>query len=123
MRFAFRRLASATRCAPPPAKRRREMLERVIYEDKRLLVINKPTGVAVHGGSGISHGVIELLRHARPDLKDLALVHRIDRETSGCLVMAKRRSALRELHERFREGRLRKTTWRWWSGTGSSASS
>ena len=84
------------------------MLDRVIFEDKRLLVLNKPTGVAVHGGSGISHGVIELLRHARPDLKDLSLVHRIDRETSGCLVMAKRRSALRELHERFREGRVEK---------------
>jgi 23S rRNA pseudouridine955/2504/2580 synthase len=84
------------------------MLDRVIYEDKRLLVINKPSGVAVHGGSGISHGVIEMLRHARPDLKDLDLVHRIDRETSGCLVMAKRRSALRELHERFREGKVEK---------------
>jgi 23S rRNA pseudouridine955/2504/2580 synthase len=80
----------------------------VLYEDKRLLVLDKPTGVAVHGGSGISHGVIELLRHARPDLKELALVHRIDRETSGCLVMAKRRSALRDLHERFREGKVEK---------------
>ena len=96
------------RGAPPPASRAAEMLERVIYEDKRLLVINKPSGVAVHGGSGISHGVIELLRHARPDLTDLGLVHRIDRETSGCLVMAKRRSALRELHERFREGGVEK---------------
>ncbi|MGB5578066.1 MAG: RluA family pseudouridine synthase, partial [Woeseiaceae bacterium] len=84
------------------------MLERVLYEDKRLLVIDKPTGVAVHGGSGISHGVIELVRHARPDLTDLSLVHRIDRETSGCLVMAKRRSALRELHMRFREGQVEK---------------
>ena len=84
------------------------MLDQVLYEDKRLLVINKPTGVAVHGGSGISHGVIELLRHARPELKDLALVHRIDRETSGCLVMAKRRSALRDLHARFREGQVEK---------------
>jgi len=80
----------------------------VLYEDKRLLVLNKPTGVAVHGGSGVSHGVIELLRHARPDLKELALVHRIDRETSGCLVMAKRRSALRDLHQRFREGKVEK---------------
>jgi 23S rRNA pseudouridine955/2504/2580 synthase len=94
--------------APPSDKKASEMLEHVIFEDKRLLVINKPTGVAVHGGSGISHGVIELLRHARSDLKNLALVHRIDRETSGCLVMAKRRSALRELHERFREGRVEK---------------
>ena len=98
----------STGAAPPPEKLAAEMLDRVIYEDKRLLVINKPTGAAVHGGSGISHGVIELLRHARPDLKDLGLVHRIDRETSGCLVMAKRRSALRELHERFREGRVEK---------------
>ena len=93
---------------PPPAARAEAMLEHVLYEDKRLLVINKPAGVAVHGGSGISHGVIELLRHARPDLKDLGLVHRIDRETSGCLVMAKRRSALRELHEKFREGLVEK---------------
>jgi 23S rRNA pseudouridine955/2504/2580 synthase len=94
---------------PPPAdKLAADMLDRVIYEDKRLLVVNKPSGTAVHGGSGISHGVIELLRHARSDLKDLELVHRIDRETSGCLVMAKRRSALRELHERFREGRVEK---------------
>jgi 23S rRNA pseudouridine955/2504/2580 synthase len=94
--------------APPPAPAAAAMLENVLYEDKRLLVINKPAGVAVHGGSGVSHGVIELLRHARPDLKDLELVHRIDRETSGCLVMAKRRSALRELHERFREGQVEK---------------
>ena len=94
--------------APPPAKRAEEMLDCVIYEDKRLLVINKPAGVAVHGGSGISHGIVELLRHARPDLADLGLVHRIDRETSGCLVLAKRRSALRELHERFREGDVHK---------------
>ncbi len=93
---------------PPPRARAAAMLDQVLYEDKRLLVINKPSGVAVHGGSGISHGVIELLRHARPDLKDLSLVHRIDRETSGCLVMAKRRSALRELHARFREGQVEK---------------
>jgi len=94
--------------APPSEKMATDMLDRVIYEDKRLLVLNKPSGIAVHGGSGISHGVIELLRHARPDLKELALAHRIDRETSGCLVMAKRRSALRQLHERFREGTVEK---------------
>ena len=70
-RFGFPRLASSTGAPPPPARLAAEMLDRVIYEDKRLLVINKPTGVAVHGGSGISHGVIELLRHARPDLKEL----------------------------------------------------
>jgi 23S rRNA pseudouridine955/2504/2580 synthase len=93
--------------APAEAQAAR-MAERIVYEDKRLLVVDKPAGVAVHGGSGISHGVIELLRHARPELRDLALVHRLDRETSGCLVLAKRRSALRELHARFREGDVEK---------------
>lgn len=97
-----------TEGSPPPDRQANAMLDHVLFEDKRLLVINKPAGVAVHGGSGISFGVIELLRHARPDLKDLSLVHRIDRETSGCLVLTKRRSALRELHEQFREGRVEK---------------
>lgn len=92
----------------PAAGQAARMAERIIYEDKRLLVVDKPSGVAVHGGSGISHGVIELLRAARPELRDLALVHRIDRETSGCLVLAKRRSALRELHQRFRQGQVGK---------------
>jgi 23S rRNA pseudouridine955/2504/2580 synthase len=94
--------------AAPSASRAVAMLEHVLYEDKRLLVIDKPPGVAVPGGSGISHGVIELLRAARPDLKDLSLVHRLDRETSGCLVIAKKRSALRALHEKFREGIVEK---------------
>ena len=86
----------------------RSIEQRILFEDKRLLVVNKPSGVAVHGGSGISHGVIELLRSSRPELRDLSLVHRLDRETSGCLVLAKRRSALRELHARFREGDVEK---------------
>lgn len=93
---------------PPPDGHTAAMLDNVIYEDKRLLVVNKPAGLAVHGGSGISHGVIELLRAARHDLKNLALVHRLDRDTSGCLVLAKRRSALRELHEKFRQGLVEK---------------
>ena len=80
----------------------------IIFEDKRILVVNKPSGIAVHGGSGNSHGVIELLRESRPEIRDLSLVHRLDRETSGCLVLAKRRSALRELHGRFREGTVEK---------------
>jgi 23S rRNA pseudouridine955/2504/2580 synthase len=84
------------------------IVDRVLYEDKSLIVIDKPAGVAVHGGSGVSHGVIELLRHARPELRDLSLVHRLDRETSGCLVIAKRRSALRTLHAKFREGLVEK---------------
>jgi len=98
---------NALPAAAPPGKL--DEIERtIIFEDKRLLVINKPGGLAVHGGSGISHGAIELLREARPELRDLSLVHRIDRETSGCLVLAKKRSALRELHELFREGRVEK---------------
>lgn len=92
----------------PSADRAAAILDNVLYEDKRLLVIDKPAGIAVHGGSGISHGVIELLRAARPDLRDLSLVHRLDRETSGCLVIAKKRSALRALHEKFREGVVEK---------------
>ncbi len=94
---------------PPPDGAAASLLERILFEDARLLVIDKPAGVAVHGGSGINHGVVERLRHARPDLKHLSLVHRLDRETSGCLVLAKRRSALRALHAMFREGRVEKT--------------
>jgi 23S rRNA pseudouridine955/2504/2580 synthase len=80
----------------------------VVYEDEYLLVINKPSGLAVHGGSGISHGAIELLRSARPDSRYLELVHRLDKDTSGCLLIAKKRSALRQLHDLFREGQVRK---------------
>ena len=92
----------------PPAGKVADLEGQVLFEDKRLLVINKPSGLAVHGGSGVSHGVIELLRAARPEIRDLALVHRLDRETSGCLVLAKRRSALRELHQKFRDGTVEK---------------
>ena len=92
----------------PPEGQAARMAGRILFEDRRLLVLDKPAGVAVHGGSGISHGVIELLRAARPDIRDLSLVHRLDRETSGCLVLAKRRSALRVLHERFRDGAVEK---------------
>ncbi len=98
----------STGAAPPPQAVAASLAERILYEDKKLLVIDKPAGTAVHGGSGVSHGVIELLRAARPELRDLSLVHRLDRETSGCLVLAKRRSALRELHERFRAGKVEK---------------
>lgn len=100
------RVREAPSAAPAAASAR--IADSIIYEDQNLLVINKPSGVAVHGGSGISHGVIEMLRELRPELRDLSLVHRLDRETSGSLVLAKRRSALRRLHEQFREGRVDK---------------
>ena len=81
----------------------------VLFEDDSLLAINKPAGVAVHGGSGVSFGVIEQLRMARPQAKFLELVHRLDRETSGILLVAKRRSALKNLQDQFRERETGKT--------------
>lgn len=77
----------------------------VVFEDDALLVIDKPAGVAVHGGSGVSFGVIEQLRAARPEAKFLELVHRLDRDTSGLLMVAKKRSALLALHAMLREGK------------------
>jgi len=74
----------------------------ILFEDEHFLAIDKPSGLAVHGGSGIAHGVIESLRAMRPDAKFLELVHRLDRETSGVLLVAKRRSALTALHELLR---------------------
>ena len=80
----------------------------IIYEDDALLAINKPSGYAVHGGSGLNFGVIELIRHARPKAKFLELVHRIDRETSGILLIAKKRSALVNMHDMMRHNRMEK---------------
>lgn len=76
--------------------------QQIIFEDDCLLVINKPSGIAVHGGSGLSFGVIEGLRALRPKARFLELVHRLDRDTSGILLVAKKRSALRHLHEQLR---------------------
>ena len=80
----------------------------IIFEDDQILAINKPSGIAVHGGSGLSFGVIEILRGARPDAPYLELAHRLDRETSGCLLLAKKRSALVRLQELQRAGRIEK---------------
>jgi 23S rRNA pseudouridine955/2504/2580 synthase len=81
----------------------------VVFEDASLLVVDKPAGVAVHGGSGVSFGVIESLRAARPQAKLLELAHRLDRDTSGLLIVAKKRSALVELHRMLRDGAVQKT--------------
>lgn len=80
----------------------------VIYEDAFLLALDKPAGVAVHGGSGVSYGVIEQLRRQRPEARFLELVHRLDRDTSGLLLVAKKRSALTRLHDMLREGQVGK---------------
>jgi len=97
------------RTSERPAKRAPRPLHLpVVYEDPALLVIDKPSGVAVHGGSGVSYGVIESLRAARPQAKFLELAHRLDRDTSGLLVIAKKRAALVELHRMLREGQVEK---------------
>jgi 23S rRNA pseudouridine955/2504/2580 synthase len=80
----------------------------VAYEDDAFIVLDKPAGVAVHGGSGVSFGVIEQLRRARPEARFLELAHRLDRETSGLLIVAKKRSALTRLHDMFRDGGINK---------------
>jgi 23S rRNA pseudouridine955/2504/2580 synthase len=94
--------APAARPAPQP------LALPVVHEDDALLVVDKPSGVAVHGGSGVSYGVIESLRAERPRAKVLELAHRLDRDTSGLLVIAKKRSALVELHRMLREGEAEK---------------
>src|SRR6266702_2963721 len=101
---------------PPmrPADRSRKPAPRpvelpVVFEDEALLVVDKPSGTAVHGGSGVSYGVIESLRAARPQAKVLELAHRLDRDTSGLLMVAKKRTALVELHRMLRDGEVEKT--------------
>ena len=96
------------RPAVPRAPAPRDPSLPIVFEDDALLVIDKPAGLAVHGGSGISFGVIERLRRARPQARFLELAHRLDRETSGLLIVAKKRSALTALHAALRDGRVRK---------------
>ena len=86
----------------------------ILYEDDHILVLNKPSGTAVHGGSGLSFGVIEGLRALRPEARFLELVHRLDRDTSGVLLVAKKRSALRSLHEQLREKGMQKDSLQWY---------
>lgn len=85
-----------------------ELESHIIYEDDHMLVLNKPSGIAVHGGSGLKFGAIEALRALRPEARFLELVHRIDRDTSGILLVAKKRSALRHLQAQFREKTVKK---------------
>jgi len=100
---------AATRASSAPSRRLTAQLRAaVLYEDDQLLAMNKPAGLAVHGGSGVSLGLIEALRSLRPELAFLELVHRLDRDTSGCILLAKRRSSLRRLHAALRDGLLDK---------------
>jgi 23S rRNA pseudouridine955/2504/2580 synthase len=99
----LRRAERPAKPAPPLSP-----LPPVVHEDDALLVVDKPSGLAVHGGSGVSFGAIEQFRAARPQLKFLELAHRLDRDTSGLLILAKRRSALTALHAALREGKVHK---------------
>jgi 23S rRNA pseudouridine955/2504/2580 synthase len=96
------------RVAEKPVLKPRALELPVLYEDAAILVVDKPSGVAVHGGSGVSYGVIESLRAARPQARFLELAHRLDRDTSGLLILCKKRSALVELHRMLREGEVAK---------------
>jgi len=95
-----------------------DVLEAAIcFEDQHLLVLNKPAGIAVHGGSGISLGVVESLRQLRPLVPHLELAHRLDRDTSGCLVLAKKRSILKQLQAAFADRTVKKCYWALLAGT------
>lgn len=97
-----------TEPAPVPRYWATQIEQRVVYEDADLLVINKPSGIAVHGGSGLSFGLIECLRQMRPQDRYLELVHRLDRDTSGLILIARRPAMLRELHRQLREDKVDK---------------
>lgn len=97
-----------TSSAALPTRPGMDLEKQVLFENRNCLILNKPSGLAVHGGSGLSFGVIEALRAARPQAPYLELAHRLDRETSGCLLIAKRRSFLRAFHELLRRGGVEK---------------
>ena len=85
-----------------------QLSQGILYEDAGLLALNKPSGLAVHGGSGLNFGLIECLRQMRPDDRYLELVHRLDRDTSGCILIARKAAILRELHRQLREKKMDK---------------
>ncbi|KKO44232.1 23S rRNA pseudouridylate synthase [Arsukibacterium ikkense] len=93
-----------------------ELESHILFEDSDLIVLNKPSGMAVHGGSGLQFGVIEAMRALRPQAKLLELVHRLDRDTSGCLLIAKKRSVLTHLHAQLRDKTVEKKYWALVSG-------
>ncbi len=92
-----------------PTNLKEALQHSILYEDDGFLIVNKPAGFAVHGGSGVSSGIIEGLRLLRPEAHFLELVHRLDKDTSGCLIIAKKRSALRAFHTIFRDNHIHKT--------------
>ena len=111
LRIAPIRVAEREEFVPSKLDKVTRLENDILFEDKYLIVINKPSGMAVHGGSGLSYGLIEALRALRPEERSLELVHRLDRDTSGCLLIAKRRSVLTALHEQLREKTMEKNYW------------
>jgi 23S rRNA pseudouridine955/2504/2580 synthase len=108
LRIAPIRVAQRGDSPVPGQQLRRYLAENILFEDEGLLIINKPSGLAVHGGSGISLGAIEALRAERPEARFLELVHRLDRETSGCLMLAKKRAVLLELQNAMQRNQIEK---------------
>lgn len=100
---------TAEAASTPPARVKRSLLDRVLYRDEALLALDKPSGQAVHGGSGVSLGIIEQLRLEMPQAPYMELVHRLDKETSGILLIALKRSALTAMHRMLRDGQVRKS--------------
>ncbi|NHH88631.1 23S rRNA pseudouridine(955/2504/2580) synthase RluC [Pseudoalteromonas sp. MB47] len=105
------KVAEKEEFVPKKLDKVKQLEEAILFEDKYLMVINKPSGMAVHGGSGLSYGLIEALRVLRPEERSLELVHRLDRDTSGCLLISKRRSVLTDLHKQLREKTMEKNYW------------
>jgi 23S rRNA pseudouridine955/2504/2580 synthase len=104
-------LEEKAQLAPPSKNTEALLASRILYEDDDLLIINKPCGMSVHLGNTVRVGVVEALRHMYPKLVHLELAHRLDSETSGCLILAKKRRVLRELHEILRSGQMSKVYW------------
>lgn len=104
-------LAEQAKQLPPSPSTKILLSDRIIYEDEYLLIINKPAGMSVHAGSTVRVGVVEALKHMYPKLPQLELAHRLDSETTGCLILAKKKRILRELHTLLREGKITKMYW------------
>ena len=104
-------LEEKAKLIPPGKETIKRLSDRILYEDDNLMIINKPSGMSVHAGSTVRVGIIEAMRHHYPKLDQLELAHRLDSETSGCLILAKKRKILRELHTLLREGKITKIYW------------
>lgn len=111
------KLAPTEKTSSAPSTLVQFLKRRIVYEDNNLIIINKPTGIPVHGGSQVKIGLIEAMRQIFPALPHLELAHRLDADTSGCLILAKKRSILRELHALLREGKIKKNYFALTKGT------